>query len=394
VSVEKNFTARLLSGDCLIRDSDDAVVPDTVVSLLTIKQWQTNPLSPGEAPKYVEFDIMRRLRIEIPSKDGPHAALVQRTEITLRTITLPFYFSYELHMQGGGYNGQTMGRDLRTTSEINLAEAIVAAFGFDVPLVAPPEDATRLGEKILSLNPAARPFFSDQEQIVINDIMIALKARPSLSDQEIAFIAKVVTDKRFNRSQLAGGISNITRANPAGTEALLPLILARMSPQETGLGWLYQSLLGQAAANFPASVLAKYRDDILAILKDLQDTTPGGLFTRVGELGVDTSALIISRLESENHSVRAYAGLAACRASDDVWEKLEPYALSRLAASVDEVQPKSGIPGLMAGLARHGKKQAATDFLDRSHDVNKEVRRGRLKNIENGVAPDQCREMF
>jgi hypothetical protein len=350
-SVEIAFRDRLVAGDCLISEAEGSDPMDATISLTTLHHWQLFPVPPDEAPSLATIQIVKRLIIEQRSDNGTVAQIALRNQTTAETFALPFYFGYEFHMQGG-YNGQTIGRSVNVISQIDLTQALRDTFGFKtVPIEPPaPESASKIADRVLSLPLQTTLAFTPPQQEIVYDLLVAIKARQSLSDDDVDLVRRVIADTRITEDRLGPAVLMMIRKHQARLESLVPVIVERLKlpvPESAGQ---YQNSLGWAAASYAAEVLLPYRDQIDAIVEEQDDWTSTGLLTRVGELGGDTSGLIARKIGAKSEVVRRFAAVAACRASDDVWAKVRPIALAHLEAA--RSRPVFRVSGRLASFTR------------------------------------------
>jgi len=153
-------------------------------------------------------------------------------------------------------------------------------------------------------------------------------------------------------------------------------------------------MLTWVVADYATEVLLPYRDQIVAIVEDYDDITSTGLLMRVGELGMDTSDLIIRRLAADSGELRQFAAVAACRSPDNIWVQVEAAALAHLEAVRSRRFLLYDQNPLMLALIRHGKMDVVTDFIDKSQLQNKVQIKTWLSRYEPGFSPDRCRDLW
>jgi hypothetical protein len=396
IQVDKAFRDRLIAGDCLVVGADSGGPKDATVSLTTIYS-PYYPVPPEEAPAAARIAAVKRLTIEQRGEDGAAVPIVLRNEVSVEAVSLPFHFGYELHLGTGGYNGQTIGRSVYVINRTDLAAAVRETFGFKVAAVEVPaaEPAPNIADRVLSSSREASPSFSAAQQESISDVLGAMRRQPSLSGDDVEFVRRVVADPRINEARLGGLLLDLFRRHPARLEPLAPVIIERLKipvPEQVGH---YNNSLGWALASFPAEVLLPYRDPILAIVEAQNEWPTTGMLTRVGELGSDTSDLIVRRLDAKSDTVRQFAAVATCRAADDIWAKIEPAVLARLNAEKGRRVPdRDRDRRLMLALVRHGKKAVAMYLAENSEMFDKAQLKVRLSRFEPGFSTDHCGDFF
>jgi hypothetical protein len=390
--IDKAFRDRLVAGDCLIAETESDGRMDATVSLTTLHHWQRDPVPPGEAPRLATVQMLKRLLIEQRGEDGTAAQIALRHETTASTVALPFYFGYQLQ---GGDVGQTIGQRVHVINPVDLAQALRDAFGFKVAPVEPPapEDPSKLADRILS--PPTTPNLSAQQQESVYDVVAGMSAQPSLSDGDIDFVRRVIADPRVTEGRLGGAFLGMFRKHRARLEPLLPVVIERLEiPVPERIGH-YQNSLGWAAAEYPTEALLPYREQIVAIVEAQNEWPTTGLLSRVGELGGDTSDLIVRRLDANSDTVRQFAAVAACRASDDIWTKVEPVALAHLEAAAEINRLQDEDRKLILGFIRHGKRSVIAELIANGYKQDRpQMMRIQSSRLEVGFTPDHCRDLL
>jgi hypothetical protein len=385
---------RLIAGDCLISEAGGNAAPDATAKFTTRYSNQHYPAKPPEqGPSQATIETVKDLRIE-SRQGGALTPVMQQTETVARTLALPFYFGSEMHMQGG-YNGPTIGRDRSVMKPIDLAQALRDTFGYKIAEIsAPPsEDAGKIAERILALPPEANPVLSAQQQDALNDVLAAIAKQPTLSDADVDFVRRVITDNRVTEGKLGLVFQIMFRKYTARLEPLIPVVLDRIStpvPERVGH---YQSMLGWSLTNYPADNLRPYRDKMVAVVEAQADWPSNGVLTRLAELGGDEAVnLVIRRLDSK--SVRQYAAVAACRASAEAWPALEPAVLAHLTPPRQGNNLQDDERPLLLALVRFGKKPLVADMIEKRGLFDKTRTFERLAKFERGFGPEHCQDIL
>jgi hypothetical protein len=392
--IEKAVRDRLIAGDCLIAEASGSAVPDATATFTTRYFNQHYPPKPPElGPELATVVTVKELRIET-RRAGTPTPILQQTETVALTLALPFYIGSEMHMQGG-YNGPTIGRKQTKVNPIDLAQALRETFGYKIAEISapPPEDATKIAERILALSPETNPALSAQQQDALNDVLAVIATKPALSDADVDFMRRVIADKRVNEARLGIALQNMFRRHTARLEPLIPVVLDRIStPVAQSVGH-YQSMLGWSLTNYSADSLRPYRDRMVAIVEAQADWPSNGLLTRLAELGGDEAVnLVIRRLDS--NLVQQFAAIAACRASPHAWPSLEPAVLAHLAAPRRGNSLQDDERPLLLALVRFGKKPVVADIIERRDLFDKKRTFERLAKFEAGFGPDHCRDVL
>jgi hypothetical protein len=135
----KAFRMRLAAGDCLIAETDDST-QDVTVSFTTLFYWGVKPAPPAEVPQDTKIASVKRLSIVERVHGGQPKALLQRTEVKMQVIAMPFYFGYDLHFpEARSSDGQTIGRPVQTFNAVDLEQTLRETFGFKLDPVEAPE---------------------------------------------------------------------------------------------------------------------------------------------------------------------------------------------------------------------------------------------------------------
>ena len=395
--VDQAFGDRLVAGDCLIAGDESGSPIDATINFTTWYDWQHDPAPPEHAPALATIRRVKRLAIERRIEGGATEPLMLRTETTVDTLSIPFYFDYGFSFfEGEGYNGQTIGRSRQVINAIDLAQALRDTFGFKVAPVEPPaQQSVPSADQILTLPQERVPSFSPPQQDFIKDAVLALKMKPSLSDDDVALLRRVIADPRITERHVGAAVLDVFRRHHARLEQLVPVTFERLRwLRGTGRGWSYHEMLTWVVADYATEVLLPYRDQIVAIVEDYDDITSTGLLMRVGELGMDTSDLIIRRLAADSGELRQFAAVAACRSPDNIWVQVEAAALAHLEAVRSRRFLLYDQNPLMLALIRHGKMDVVTDFIDKSQLQNKVQIKTWLSRYEPGFSPDRCRDLW
>jgi hypothetical protein len=390
VALDKAVRDRLVAGECLIADAGADSAPAAVVKFITPYFDQHYPPKPYPgAPAAAHIESVKELQVA-ERRNGALAPIIRQTETTAKTLALPFYFGTEMHMQGG-YNGPTVGRVKTVIKPVDLAQMLRDIFGFKLGPVAPPppEDAGAIAERILSL-PNSVETFSAQQQDLIGEALKPLLASATLSDADVERLRRIVQDQRVTSGQIGVTLQSLFRKHADRLAPLIPVAIERLTvPVPESIGH-YQSLLGWALSNYPAAALEPYREKIAAILEQQPDWPTAGLLTRIAELGGEPANLIVRRLSAKSDTVQRFAAVAACRAPDDQWAKLEPVMIERLRPSDPRAGLRDADGAIMLALIRHGQKALVEQIIEQSATFNKERLRKRLERYERGFAAAMC----
>jgi hypothetical protein len=393
-TIEKAVRDRLIAGDCLIAEAGGGATPDAAVTFTTRYSNQHYPSTPPDrGPDLTIVLTVKGLRIESRQADAL-VPVVQQTETVALTLALPFYIGSEMHMQGG-YNGPTIGRQKIRMKPIDLAQALRETFGYKIGEISapPPEDATKIAERILALPPQANPTLSAQQQDALNDVLAAIATQPALADSDVDFVRRVIADKRVTEAKPGIALQNMFRKYTARLEPLIPVVLDRIStrvPQNVGH---YQAMLGWSLTNFSADSLRPYCDKMAVVVEAQPDWPSEGVLTRLAELGGDEGvSLVVRRLDSK--LLRQYAAIAVCRANADAWPALEPIVLAHLTPPRQGRNLQDDETPLLLALVRFGKKPLVADMIEKRDLFDKKRTFERLAKFEAGFAPEHCRDML
>ena len=390
-TIEKAVRDRLIAGDCVIAEPGGENAPDATVKFTTRYSHHHYPkAAPNNGPNFAMIETVKDLRIE-SREGGALNPVVQQTETVARALALPFYIGYELSMQGG-YNGPTLGRDKLVINAVDLAQEIRDALGYDIAEISPPpaEDTNQIAERILALPPDANPLLSAQQQDAIGEVLVAMAKRRELSEADVDFLRRVIADKRVTEGKVGISIQDMFRKSTARLEALIPVVLDRLSiPVSEGVGH-YHSLLGWALTNFSAESLQPYRDKMVAVAEAQPDWPGNGVLTRLAELGGD-EAIDLVRRRLGSTKTRHFAAVAVCRASAESWPALEQDALAHLTPPRRGNRLQDDEKPLLLALVRFGQKQRAADMIEQRDLSNKTRTLERLAKLEPGFDPKHCR---
>lgn len=389
IQIGKAFRERLVAGDCLIGEIENPDSEDVTVNFQTIYNWQLFPVPSNEAPAFSKIQEHKRLVIEQRKDTGSTVQIALRNETKAEIAALPFYLGYSLSLGGGGYSGQTIGHSIEYINPIDLVESLRSTFGFKIAPVEPPppESIAQIADRILSLQ--AAPVLSAQQQESIDEFLLTMSKQPSLSANDVDFVRRVISDTRITEARLGSTLQIIFRKHHAQLEPLLSAIIDRLKlPVAEHVGH-YLNGLGWIVASYSVDTLLPYRDRIISIVEAQSEWPSSALLSRVGELGNDTSDLIIKRLDAKSGTVSQSAAVAACRASDEIWVKLEPIVLARLEVLRNK-HPDDKDSKLMLALIRHGKKHVVAEFVDGSDAHFKARMTPTLSKFDSGFDPSYC----
>jgi hypothetical protein len=393
--VEKAFEERLAAGECLIADSENLRPADAVINLSTLHDREMLRPSPNSDLGPEEIKTIKRLVVTQRENNKP-VELVRRTEIAARPIVLPFYFGYEDHfLRGNRRSGTVLGRIDQTINAIDLIQITRSTFAFDLSPLKPTQDPTQVAGHVLSLSTEAFPAFTAPQQHVLDNALKALEQQPSLSDGDVDFIRRVLADVRVSDRDVGTTFLKLCRKFRQPLERLIPVALEKLKVQPQMREREYHGQIGWAISEYPAESLKPYADQIISLLEAQDDWWVGGLLSRAGELDVDTSELIKRRLKSDSDSVRRFAALAACRAPVEMWENIEPVALSIVEKPIQGWKLEDDTRKLMLGLIRHGKKATVEKLIESGSTLkNKEWMKNQLSKLQPGMSADHCRDFL
>jgi hypothetical protein len=391
--IGKAVRLHLVAGNCLIADADAGQPLDAAVSLILLYKLDSFPVPKHLAPQVTSIHMARRLSMEQRKPAGGTARLVQRTETQTRNISLPLYFSYTFSTAIGGYNGAYLFHDTYAINPIDLTQALRDAFGFKIAPIEPPpsEDATKIAERVLSLPSEAAPALSAQQQDVLNDALAPLRKQAELSDAEVDFISRVIRDERVNQGKLGQTLQEVFGNHQTRLIALVPLLVQRLKFKVNQSIGHYQAGLGYTLMRLPAEAVQPHRDAIIDILEAQPDWYTAGLLSHIADLEGDPTDLIARRLEARSDSTRQAAGIAACRSSRAIWEKLRPFAVAHLEADVARSKGfRDESHKLLAALVRFGERETAARLIDASTPSDKMQYTRKIAQLDQDFPAQKC----
>jgi hypothetical protein len=395
IAIERAVRDRLAAGECLIMaTAADAAPAARLTFMPRHSPDHSSSRLPDHAPILAIIDMVKELRIE-SSADGAPAPLERQTETVARTLAVPFYIGYEMHIGGSGYNGLTIGRQTIVVRPIDVAQALRDTFGYSLAEIAPPPpaDPGAIVDRILAPPPESQPTLSVYQQDALHDVLAALQRQSSLSDADVDLVRRLIADDRVGDYDLGQLVQSLFRKHAARLEALVPVVIDRIGlrPPRGQASWW--SGLGWTLTNFSADSLRPYRDKLVAFVEMEPDWPGNGVSTRLAELGgADAVNLVIRRLDSS--STRLSAAIAACRASTEAWPALEPAVLAHLTPPRVGNRLDDTEGALLLALVRFGKKPLAAEMIRKRDLINKTSTLERLEKVEPGFAPDRCRGWF
>jgi hypothetical protein len=391
-AIEKGVRNRLNAGDCLIAEAGRNDRPDASVILTTrYSSEQYKPKLPDQAPERATIASVKDLRIDA-TQNGVLTLVLQQTETIVLAASQPFYIGSQVNFSSG-YSGALIGRDKIVTKPIDLAQALRDKFGYKIAEIAapPPEDAGKVAERILTLPPETNPTLSAEQQDGIHEVLAGLAKQPALSDADVDFIRRVLSDKRNTEAKLGIPMQQMFHRFSARLQPLIPIVLDRIDTPVREQAGHYKSALGWSLMNYPNDVLLPYRDRLVAIVEAQAEWPTNGVLTRLGELGGEEGLnLVIRRLDSK--TVRQFAAIAACRASTEAWPTLEPAVLAHLVPAAQRNRLLDEDSPMLLALVRHGRRSLAAEMIESRNLPDKERVLGRLAKFEPGFGVERCRD--
>lgn len=393
--VDKAIRDRLAAGQCLIFEVGDNEPRDATLDFTTLNHWQLNSIG-NNTPAPVSATIERVVRLQITRQQpgGTSESVEQRTEVKALVPSIPFYIGYELHMQGGGYNGPVFGRVGVVENSVDSVAVLRRTFGFATADIAPlsAADATKLVDYIFSLPHDTSPTLSRGQQSLLADIVVSIANKPDLVAADFDFVVRLLNEPRIGEATIGFNIQKIMQRNLGKFSSTIPAMLDRIETPALQSDGRYQTALAFTVMTYPADTLRPYRDRIMRILETEKWGPAAPLLTRIGELGEFPIDLITERLKSKAPEVRGAAALAICRADKAVWPAIEPITLSHLAESAPDSSLKDDHRKLILALVRFGNKAAASEALTRLLSRFQEEKQKRLTTFEPNFAADRCKD--